>query len=61
MAKETQTSEERKIRSDLATGRHRADLSLIISILALLASGLTAWTARDGKPSVRPAGGRRWR
>ena len=47
MAKETQTSEERKIRSDLATGRHRADLSLIISILALLASGLTAWTARD--------------
>jgi len=28
-------------------GLRRADLSLVISILALLASGLTAWTARD--------------
>lgn len=47
MAKDTQRFEERKVRSDASTSRHRADLSLIISILALLASGLTAWTARD--------------
>lgn len=45
MAKATERLEERRVRAD--AGRHRADLSLVISILALLASGLTAWTARD--------------
>jgi hypothetical protein len=47
MAKDTHKSEERNVRSDATTSRHRADLSLIISLLALLASGLTAWTSRD--------------
>lgn len=34
-------------RQEARTGRHRADISLVVSILAFLASGFTAWTARD--------------
>jgi hypothetical protein len=35
-------------RSSTDTGLRRADLSLFVSVLALLASGITAWTAQDG-------------
>ena len=34
-------------RAEALSGRHRADISLVVSILAFLASGFTAWTARD--------------
>ena len=34
-------------RAGASTGRRVADVSLAVSVLALLASGLTAWTARD--------------
>src|SRR5690349_2093137 len=34
-------------RTEAESGLKRADISLIIALLALLASGLTAWTAHD--------------
>lgn len=34
-------------REEARSGQHRADISLVVSILAFLASGFTAWTARD--------------
>jgi hypothetical protein len=37
----------RTVRAEAEAGLRRADFSLIISMLALLASGLTVWTAHD--------------
>ena len=43
----TEQSVSRKTRAEAQSGLQRADLSLIISILAFAASALTAWTAHD--------------
>jgi hypothetical protein len=50
MAEQSLQSEQkafRTTRAEAGTGLRRADVSLIVSILAFMASGLTAWTAHD--------------
>lgn len=44
-------------RAEASTGLRRADVSLVVSILAFLASGLTAWTAHDALKFNRKAQG----
>jgi hypothetical protein len=48
VAKQSQTKRQpESTRTEAESGLRRADVSLIIALLALLASGLTAWTAHD--------------
>lgn len=55
MTKRRRESEERV--AEAGTGLRRADLSLIVSMLAFVASGLTAWTAHDALRFNRKAQG----